>query len=98
MMQIVGGPCLKAGPGPNGKHQPLASQIYSRWHGSDWSLYILYMVCMGTLKQWHCGECCEHDPSGVQWNTNVPCCKQSIQLSLMMNALVQDFGLVALSK
>ncbi|XP_056261961.1 transcription elongation regulator 1-like isoform X3 [Pseudoliparis swirei] len=33
MMQIVGGPCLKAGPGPNGKHQPLASQIYSRWHG-----------------------------------------------------------------
>lgn len=28
-------------------------------------VYMSRMLYMGTPKQWHGGECCEHDPSGV---------------------------------
>lgn len=62
MMQIVGAPCVKAGPSANGKH-PAAHlpRPYSRWHGSEW--FMSHTFEMGSLKQWHGGECCQHDPS-----------------------------------
>lgn len=63
MMQIVGAPCVKAGPSANGKH-PAAHlpRPYSRWHGREW--FMSHMFEMGSLKQWHGGECCQH-PSGI---------------------------------
>lgn len=59
MMQIVGAPCLKAGPSANGKDPAarLSDLDGMVVNGVDMS----HMVYMGTLKPWHGGECCERD-------------------------------------
>lgn len=64
-MQIVGAPCVKAGPSANGKHPAarLSDVTVDGMVVND--VHMSHMFYMGSLKQWHGGECCQHDPSGV---------------------------------
>lgn len=83
MMQIVGAPCVKAGPSANGKHPAarLSDVTVDGMVVND--VHMSHMFYMGSLKQWHGGECCQHDPSGVPYPP-----REAVQRGFAVNQLV----------